>query len=229
MSRRVLRPAVLMLCGALVAASCGDDAGSQSADRADRWADSAVGVVAAGCSLVDQLGSGVVLVSAGQVVTVAHAIAGAAEITVVAADGTDHPATVSAFDEDSDLAVLDVPTLGAEPLPIGEVATGPGSLLVWSRDRGTETKPIDVVKPLRITIEDIYTDDIVQRTGLEIAGPIEIGDSGGPIVTHDGEVIGIVYANSRDRDGVGFATDSAEIRNLLSSRSETPVSHGRCF
>lgn len=226
MSRGSLRSTVLVLCGALVTASCGDDSGPPSADRR---AASAVGIVGAGCSLVDQLGSGVVLQSAGQVVTVAHTIAGAAEITVVGADGTEHVATVSAFDKDSDLAVLDVPTLRAEPLKIGSVTTGPGNVLVWSRDGGTEARPVDVVKRLRITIEDIYTEEIVQRTGLEIAGQIEIGDSGGPVVTSDGDVIGIVYANSRERDGVGFATDSAEIRDVLSSRSETPVAHGRCF
>jgi S1-C subfamily serine protease len=185
--------------------------------------------VAVGCSLVDQLGTGVVLQSAGQIVTVAHTISGAAEITVVGADGTEHVATVSAFDKDSDLAVLDVPTLAAEPLTIGAVTTGPGNVLVWSRDGGAEARPVDVVKRLRITIEDIYTEETVKRTGLEIAGAIEIGDSGGPIVTGDGDVIGIVYANSRERDGVGFATDTDEIRNLLSSRSETPVPHGRCF
>lgn len=188
-----------------------------------------MGVVAAGCSLVDQLGSGVVVQSVGQVVTVAHTVAGAAEITVIGADGSEHAATAVAFDKDSDLAVLDVPTLRAEPLPIGAVEIGPGSVLAWSRDGGTEAEPVDVVKRLRITIEDIYTEETVKRTGLEIAGAIEIGDSGGPIVTGDGDVIGIVYANSRERDGVGFATDADEIRNLLSSRSETPVPHGRCF
>jgi S1-C subfamily serine protease len=216
---------VALLTGALVLASCGDDPDPPT--RAELAA-STVGIVATGCSLVAELGSGVVVESTGQVVTAAHTINGASEIAVVGADGTEHAATVVAFDKDSDLAVLDAPTLRAEPLSVGEVTLGPANLLVWSRDGSTAGKRIEVVKTLRITIEDIYVDEIVQRTGLEIDGRIEIGDSGGAVVTEDGDVIGIVYASSKERDDVGFATDSAEIRAVLADRSGTPVANGRC-
>ena len=225
MTRRVFRQAVALLSGALVLAACGDDPDPPT--RAELAA-STVGIVATGCSLVAELGSGIVVESAGQVVTAAHTINGASEIAVVDADGTEHAAMVVAFEKDSDLTVLDAPTLRAEPLSVGEVTLGPATLLVWSRDGSIDRKGVEVVKTLRITIEDIYAEEIVQRTGMEIAGHIEIGDSGGAVVAEDGDVIGIVYASSKERDDVGFATDSAEIRAVLADRSSTPVPNGRC-
>jgi len=217
--------AVLLLCTTLVLASCSRGSDQQSSSDLRQ---SAVGVVAEGCSLVALLSSGVVLEADGQVVTAAHPIKGATTIVVVDSAGVEHAATVLAFNKDSDLAVLDAPTLTADPLPLGDPVTGAGTLLVWSRDDGTTAKPIDIVKRLRITIEDIYVEEIVERSGLEVAGEVEIGDSGGAIVTSAGEVIGIVYASSRERGGIGFATDSVEIETVLASRSESPVDNGRC-
>jgi S1-C subfamily serine protease len=215
--------AALLLSGATACAA--DDGDSVSADELRR---SAVGVVAGGCSLTGSVGSGVVVEADGQVVTVAHTIRGASDVSVVDADGVEHPATIVAFDKDSDLAVLDAPTLEAAPLPVGDVGLGDADVLVWRRDEGSGAKAVEVVKRLRITIEDIYVDEIVERTGLELTGPIVIGDSGGGVVTAGGELIGIVYASSRERDDVGFATDSAEIRSVLASRSGAVVANGRC-
>ena len=202
--------------------------GEGDAVSADEVRGSAVGVLAGGCSLTDSVGSGVVVEADGQVVTVAHTIRGASDVSVVDADGVEHPATVVAFDKDSDLAVLEAPSLEAAPLPVGDVGLGDAALLVWVRDEGSAAKAVEVVKRLRITIEDIYVDEIVERTGLELAGPIEIGDSGGGVVTASGEVIGIVYASSRERADVGFATDSTEIRSVLANRSGAAVANGRC-
>jgi len=225
MIRRSRQTDSLVVCGAIVLAAC---AGTTAQSTRGDLTESAVGIVAEGCSLVAQLGSGVVLDTPGQVITAAHPIKGATEITVFDSEGVEHEATVQAFDKDADLAVLDAPTLRAAPLTLGTDALGSASLLVWSRDDGAEAKPVDVVKKLQITIEDIYVDEVVQRTGIEINGDIEIGDSGGAIVTDDGEVVGIVYASSRERGGIGFATDSTEIRSVLSERSTQPVPNGHC-
>jgi S1-C subfamily serine protease len=189
---------------------------------------SAVGIVAEGCSLVAQLGSGVVLETEGQIVTAAHPIKGATTITVIDSDGAEHAATVQAFDKDSDLALIHAPTLEADPLSLGDPVMGAGILLVWSSDDGTTAKTIEIIRRLKITIEDIYVEETVHRSGLEIGGEVEIGDSGGAVVAGSGEVVGIVYASSRERDGIGFATDSTEIQSLLADRSGSPVDNGHC-
>jgi len=225
MIHRRHRVAGLLISVALALASCAKGGSTQSSPDLSQ---SAVGIVAEGCSLVAQLGSGVVLEADGQVMTAAHPITGATTITVIDSEAQEHAATVVAFDKDRDLAVLDAPTLGARPLLLGDPVIGSGTLLVWSRDDGTATKPIEIVKRLQITIEDIYVEEIVQRSGLEIAGDVQIGDSGGAVVTSAGEVTGTIYASSRERGGVGFATDTTELRSVLASRSDTLVDNGRC-
>lgn len=225
MSRRRSLTAALLLWTTTALASCGWVNDRQSSSE---LSESAVGIVADGCSLIAQLGSGVVLDKPGQIVTAAHPIKGATTITVIDSVGIEHESTVVAFDKDSDLAILDAPTVSAAPLPLGDPVIGAGNLLVWSRDEGTTAMPIQIVKKLQITIEDIYIEEVAQRGGMEIAGDVQIGDSGGAVVNDAGDVVGIVYASSRERGGIGFATNSTEIRNLLASRSDQPVANGHC-
>jgi S1-C subfamily serine protease len=215
----------------IAAASCAASSPSASPERAQRPDElrmSGVGIVAEGCGLTAQLGSGVVVGRPEQVVTVAHTIAGATAITVVDATGHEHTATVRAFDKDRDLAVLSVADLEAPALDLAPAVAGTGATLAWSRDGGVEYDAIEVTKRLAVTIEDIYVEDTVERAGLELAGEIRVGDSGGPVLSSTGDVIGIIYANSRSRDGVGFATDSSELASVLQSTSNSVVDNGRC-
>ena len=210
-----------------VLAGCATSGGEVVENQADRLTESGVGIIAEGCGLAAQTGSGVIVAERDQVVTVAHAIAGASTITVVDDSGTEFDATIEAFDENSDLAVLRVAGLDATPLAVGTFALGPARAVVWSRDDGVRSIPIEVTKQLNITIEDIYVEDEVRRTGMELSGEISSGDSGGAVVNSDGEVVGIVYARSRARPGIAFATDSAELTRLLRERPMDPVD--RCF
>jgi hypothetical protein len=189
-----------------------------------------VGIVANGCGLTSTIGSGITLDHDGDpiVVSVAHTIRGATDIVVIDAAGAEHVARVVAFDKDADLAAFSVPTLASPPLPLGDFVDGPGSIITWDRNNGVEQTSIDVVKQLRITIEDIYNEGEFERSGLEIAGQIESGDSGGPVLNEANEVIGIIYANSRQRGGIGFATDTTEIDDLFDSMSGDVVVTGRC-
>ena len=209
---------------AVLAAAC--SAGHALVDAEP--AKSGVGIVAEGCGLTAHLASGVVLDHRGQVVTVAHAIAGATSISVVDRAGGRHAAAVLAFDKDRDLAVLAVPDLDAPALKLGHSAPGPGATLTWSRDDGVTYKEATVSKRLLVTIEDIYIDETVKRSALELHGDIGPGDSGGAVLSSTGDVIGIIYARSRTLDQVGFATDSSELQTLLQTMPETPSTNGRC-
>ena len=189
---------------------------------------SGVGIVAEGCALTAQLASGVVVDRPGQVATVAHAIAGATSISVVDHAGDIYPATVRAFDKDRDLAVLAVPGLEAPALDLASGAVGPGATLTWTRADGVTYDEVEMSKRLTVTIEDIYIEEIVERRGMEVLGDISVGDSGGAVLSSTGDVIGIIYAHSRSRDGVGFATDSSELDAMLRTISDTSVANGRC-
>ena len=189
---------------------------------------SGVGIVAEGCALTAHLASGFVLDHPSHVVTVAHAIAGATSISVVDSAGVVHRATVRAFDKDRDLAVLDVPGLHGSALHLGPSTVGPALILTWGRDAGVTSAEVNVSKRLTVTIEDIYLEEIIERRGIEVLGDVHSGDSGGPVVSSTGDVIGIIYAQSRVRDRVGFATDSSELDALLRTTANTPVANGRC-
>ncbi len=122
--------ALVALTGCTAAEPDGPDAifGTGPAGSPFALTASGVGVIAEGCSLVANLGSGVVVERSAQVATAAHTVRGASMLTVVDAEGRQHPASVTSFDKDSDLALLDVPTLSAPPLSIGTAPVGPATL-----------------------------------------------------------------------------------------------------
>jgi len=218
----------------LVAGSCANSVDEVDARDVTR---SGVGIVADGCGLASSVGSGAIIDQGdGEtlVVTVAHTIRGATSVTVVDVDGGEHEARVVAFDKDADLAALFVVGLAARGLaiaddPTASVAGTEGSILTWGPDDGVEDVPVEVVKRLRVTIEDIYIDEVVERTALEVAGAVTGGDSGGPVLDADGDVIGVIYANSRGRELVGFATDQRELTELLDGVTGATVPNGTCF
>ena len=181
--------------------------------------ESGVGIVAEGCAgLAANAGSGMTVERSEQVVTTAHTVAGATSITVVDPLGNEFPATITAFDKDADLALLDVPGLPTSPLDLAEARIDDATAVVWSPDDGVHPVPVRITKQLSITIEDIYVEDEVRRSGLELIGDISIGDSGGAVVDDAGEVVGIIYARSRQRPKTAFATDQSELARLLRER-----------
>lgn len=200
-----------------IAAACGGD-------EAPAIVESGVGVVAAGCpGPATESGSGVVVGTPGLVVTVAHTVAGATSITVIDNDDEEFDATVVAFDQDADLALLDVSGLDAPALSIGSAALGAATAIVWSPDAGVTEQPAEIAKRLLITIEDIYLEDETQRSGFEFVADIDSGDSGGAVVDTQGDVVGVIYAKSLARPGTAFATNDIEIRRLLDERPLDPT------
>lgn len=219
-----MRGALAALVALTAAASCS----TSTTPSADEFLASVVGVEATGCSLVASIGSGTILESK-RVVTSAHTVAGATDISVIDASGNALPAMLIAFDPDKDLAVLSVPSLGPPPLRLGRAdGDESGWVLAWNREEGAHSDPIAVTKRIRVSIEDIYVDDVVERGAIEIAAEIVPGDSGGAVVNSAGDVVGLVYATSRSR-AAGFALNDEEIRAVLAGAADEPVDSGPCL
>jgi S1-C subfamily serine protease len=209
---------------AIVATACGAEAAAPSPTGYFR---AAVGIEASGCSLVPAVGSGAVL-APERVMTSAHTVAGATDLTVIDSTGIRHAATLVGFDPRLDLAVLSVPGLGADPLPVSSAVGGEtGWLLTWRTDDRVVANPMTVSKRLVVSIEDIYVDEIVERRAIELDADVSHGDSGAAVVTTSGEVVGIVYAASRSRRA-GFALDGDEIATALAAAGTTAVDAGPC-
>jgi S1-C subfamily serine protease len=205
-----------------LAAACGADSSPTE------FAESVVGVEASGCSLIPAFGSGAVL-DDQRVVTSAHIVAGATTIEIIDSQGERRPADLVGFDPRTDLAVLSVPGLASEPLPIGRADGGePGWVLTWSPGNLVQAKPMTVTKRILVTIEDIYVDELVERRAIELDADISHGDSGAAVVTTEGDVVGIIYATSRSR-AAGFALNGLEIAAALDGAGTATVDPGPCI
>lgn len=174
-----------------------------------------VGIEATGCSMVPDVGTGVAVVHRGTtvIVTSAHTVAGAETIRVHTGPSV-FEAAVLAFDPDLDLAILDAPAgLVGRPLAIPS-AQRPATVVVRRAAEPAMSFTTVVTRLLRVTIEDIYVEDRVTRRAFEFSGQLHPGDSGAPVFSLSGEVLGVVYARSRSRT-VGFAVSAAEIIDLV--------------
>lgn len=152
-------------------------------------------------------GSGVIISQDGYIVTCAHVVSGANNITVQLADGTEYTATVVGQDSTSDVAVLKIEATGLTPAVIGDS----DSLAV-----GETT--VAVGNPLG-TLSNTVTNGIVSALNREVtvqgndmnliqtSASISPGNSGGGLFNANGELIGIVNAKSSysEAEGIGFA------------------------
>jgi S1-C subfamily serine protease len=213
---------VAALCSmAGITTGCGDAPTSD----ADLAIGAAVRVEAHGCGPRTATGGGS-FVAPNRVLTVAHVVAGAGEVEVVFADGTEHEATVVGIDRINDLALVAV-SADVRPLTLGSLRDGGrGSIAVW---RGGEFVEAPFTAAARRTI---HTDDIdhgtpVDRRGYLVRADIEPGDSGSILVA-DGVAVAVAFARSTTDRTRTYATDIAEAQRMIDEGSEQPVDLGRC-
>lgn len=156
-------------------------------------------------------------VEPGLVVTNAHVVAGAERVQARRPDGTVVPGRVVAFDDGRDLALVQVPDLGQEPLPIGPAAVGTdGAVTGYPGGQDTPRTTPASVRDKRPTVgRDIYGRDIISRDLLFLAASLRQGDSGSPVYDASGTVVGTVFAVSPDRPSTAYALDIEEVRAVL--------------
>ncbi|NYD22276.1 MarP family serine protease [Kineococcus aurantiacus] len=181
-------------------------------------------------------GSGFVAARTGgaaRVVTNAHVVAGVADPLVQPGGrGRQYPATVVAFDPDRDLAVLDVPGLAVQPLPrSGQLAPGDAAVVAgFPLDGGYSAVPARVRQLLNAQGRDIHDARDVVREVYSVSATVQAGNSGGPLLTEDGRVAGVVFAKSLDDAGTGYALAPAELDAVLAAAgsSTAAVGTGAC-
>jgi S1-C subfamily serine protease len=191
---------------------------------------STVKIVGAGCGDIQE-GSGFV-VAPGLVVTNAHVVAGIPHPTVEDAAGA-HPTTVLLFDPSYDLAVLRVQGLDEHPLALdqGVVARGTQAAVLGYPGGGPFTAvPAGVMAEFPAEGRDIYGQGLTVRDVYEVQAVVRPGNSGGPLVEPDGEVIGVVFSRSTTNGDIGYALTSPGVvaRVARAGSSDTPVGTGAC-
>ena len=171
-------------------------------------------------------GSGFILTDDGYVVTNYHVIEPACKynykITVLFKDGTSYDASVTGFEEDSDVAVLKIDANDLSPVSIGNsdnIAVGDSVFAI-----GHPLGELDFsMTSGRVSALDrsITADrNSAPINMFQFDAAINSGNSGGPVFNESGEVIGIATAKvgSSGVEGLGFAipiNDAADIANEL--------------
>ena len=170
-------------------------------------------------------GSGIVVSSDGYIVTNFHVIQNADEIKVNLPNGETYDARVVGRDRITDMAILKIDAEGlatatfgnSDQLEVGDWVVAMGNSLAL---KGGPTVTLGIVsaRGRTVTTERGPLYDMIQTDAA-----INDGNSGGPLINLQGEVVGISTAILRQAQGIGFAVSSMVAGPIIDSLIE----HGR--
>jgi S1-C subfamily serine protease len=182
----------------------------------DRVKVSTVKVEGLGCGgIVD--GSGFVI-APDLVATNAHVIAGVKKPYVKDTNGQ-HSATAVWFDPSLDFAIIRVQNLAGPPLLVAEnvVPHGTkGAVLGYPGGGPLTAGGAEVLDEFTARGRDIYGEGVSERDVYSLAARVIPGNSGGPVISADGTVIGVVFAQSTAYDTIGYALSTPQIEAAIS-------------
>ena len=183
-----------------------------------------------GCGVLQE-GSGFV-VAPGLVVTNAHVVAGISAPLVQLGTTVRHTEVVL-FDPSFDLAVLRVPGLTAPALHLDPAPVGRGTQAAVLGYPGGGPFTVDaagVMAAFEAQGRDIYGRGLTVRNVYELDALVRPGNSGGPLVLADGEVVGVVFSRSTVDPAVGYALTSPDVlpRVALAESARRAASTGGC-
>ncbi|NUR65389.1 MAG: MarP family serine protease [Streptomyces sp.] len=148
------------------------------------------------------------------VMTNAHVVAGIDRPSVrVGGVGRSYEAQVVLFDPDKDVAVLYVPGLRAPVLKFDDRASRGDSAVVagYPQDGDLNLQAATVANRVHANGQNIYGDERVTREIYSIRSTVRPGNSGGPLLTTDGRVYGVVFARSTSDDETGYVLTADEV------------------
>jgi regulator of sirC expression with transglutaminase-like and TPR domain len=165
------------------------------------------------------IGSGFVIDGAGLIATNRHVIGEGRRIKIETSDGKEHEVIeVVASDVRLDLAILRVTTKGLKPLELGDSS------------QARQGQPIVAMgNPMGMTysvVEGIISEpqrEIEGQPMLQLAVPIEQGNSGGPLLDRQGRVLGLLTLKSALSENLGFAMPVNALKLLLDKPNPIPM------
>ena len=179
----------------------------------------------------NQTGTGFV-VAPGRVVTNAHVVAGVDEPVVETPGGRALPGRVVYFDTQHDLAVVAVDGLRSEPLPLtSDLPPGSAAAFAGFPHGGPfQSKPATVQDITTVLVPDIYGNNAAPEDVYRLAGDVQPGNSGGPLLTMDGQVAGVVFAKATTESSLGFAITMNDLSPVAAQAPglDSAVSSGQC-
>jgi S1-C subfamily serine protease len=197
---------------------------------AERARPSVVKLEGRGCGgIID--GSGFVI-DENLVITNAHVIAGLDAPRIVDDNGN-HATEVIWFNPSLDVAILRSRNLAGQPLKIIKNAVPPNTpavVLGYPGGGDFVARPASVTARFSAHGLDIYNRSSTIRDVYELSADIVPGNSGGPVIGQDGQVLGMIFAESATYENIGYALTSPQILKEINSakRLNRSVDTGSC-
>jgi S1-C subfamily serine protease len=158
-----------------------------------------------------------------RIMTNAHVVAGTREVEVETQKEGRLDGTVVVYDPQRDLAVIYVPGLRAPVMPFVSKPASSGAnaiVLGYPLDGPYNAQSARVRDVSNITGPDIYDSNDVTREIYTIRALVRSGNSGGPLVTPGGSVLGVIFAAAADDRNVGFALTAEEAAGTAKAGAE---------
>jgi S1-C subfamily serine protease len=191
---------------------------------------SVVKIEGQGCGGIIE-GSGFI-VGNGLVATNAHVVAGISRPYISDENGT-HRATAIWFDPDLDFAVLRASGLAGSPLSFDTTPHDNGTraaVLGYPGGGPFDVESAVILDRFIATGRNIYGQGETEREVYEVNAHIIPGNSGGPIITKNGDVIGVVFAESTSYNHVGYTLTAKRVMSEINQAKQqnSSVSTASC-
>ena len=171
------------------------------------------------------------LYAGNRLMTNAHVVAGVDDPEVLLGEGS-VPAEVVYYNPDIDVAVL---ALDSGPTPHltfdrDAEAQAPVAILGYPQDGPYDVQPGRIRAEQRLRSPNIYNRGTVIREVYSLRGLVRPGNSGGPIVSSAGDVVGVVFAASVTDDETGYALTADQVSQSAATgiTNDAEVSTGDC-
>ncbi len=201
---------------------------SKIIDAIDEVMPAVVSIVSADGLTLDIGGTGFIVDSSGLILTNKHVVIDkSVEYKAVLNDGTQYPVEVLSEDPFDDISVLKIVSDTALNLPvvefgdsddlkIGQRAIAIGNALAVYGN--TVTSGIISAKGRDVLAYNDFGDAVQNMSGLiQTDAAINLGNSGGPLINLDGQVIGMNAALAESANNIGFAIPINDIKPVLES------------
>ena len=174
-------------------------------------------------------GSGFVA-DTGLVVTNAHVVAGVSSPVVQDSRGRTWPGTVVYMDSEQDLAFISVPKLPLKPLTIGKNASAGSLVTFMGYPKGGPFKALPATVHGNTQTIDADTGRAnAMRQVYQLAADVQHGNSGGPVLDENGNVVGVIFGKATTGQ-TGYAITATTLKQALAEggNNTAAVSTGSC-